>query len=58
MKNAGVHGLGDADVAHPSRLGLEGAALLVSGRPNSLTSRAPDTLKRSVMVLFIWALRS
>ena len=27
------------------------------GRPNSLTSRAPATLKRSVMVLFIWALR-
>ena len=27
------------------------------GRPNSLTSRAPDTLKRSFMVLFIWALR-
>ena len=27
------------------------------GRPNSLTSRAPDTLNRSVMVLFIDALR-
>ena len=27
-----------------------------SGRPNSLTSRAPDTLKRSFMVLFISAL--
>ena len=29
----------------------------MSGRPNSLTSRAPETLKRSVIVLFIWALR-
>ena len=28
------------------------------GRPNSLTRRAPDTLKRSFMVLFIWALRA
>ena len=28
-----------------------------AGRPNSLTRRAPETLKRSVMVLFIWALR-
>ena len=28
-----------------------------AGRPNSLTSRAPDTLNRSFMVLFIWALR-
>ncbi len=28
-----------------------------SGRPNSLTSRAPETLNRSFMVLFIWALR-
>ena len=27
-----------------------------SGRPNSFTSRAPDTLKRSVMVAFIAAL--
>ena len=27
-----------------------------AGRPNSLTSRAPETLKRSVIVLFIWAL--
>ena len=26
-----------------------------SGRPNSLTSSAPETLNRSVMVLFIWA---
>ena len=25
------------------------------GRPNNLTSRAPDTLNRSVMVVFIWA---
>ena len=29
-----------------------------SVRPNSLTSRAPDTLKRSVIVVFIDALRS
>ncbi len=28
-----------------------------AGRPNSLTNSAPDTLKRSVMVLFICALR-
>ena len=28
------------------------------GRPNSLTSRAPETLNRSFMVLFIWALRA
>ncbi len=27
-----------------------------SGRPNSLTSSAPETLKRSVIVLVIWAL--
>ncbi len=29
-----------------------------SGRPNSLTSSAPETLNRSVMVVFISALRS
>ncbi len=27
-----------------------------SGRPNSLTRSAPETLKRSVMVFVIWAL--
>ena len=34
------------------------AAASSSVRPNSLTSSAPDTLKRSVIVVFIDALRS
>ena len=36
---------------------LSKASRSSSGRPNSLTRRAPDTLKRSFMVVFIWALR-
>ena len=39
----------DADVAHPAGPVRERLRLVV-GRPNSFTSRAPDTLNRSVMV--------
>ena len=48
----------DADVADPRRAAAEGLAPPPSGRPNSLTSSAPATLNRSVIVAFIEALSS
>ena len=50
-------GQADAGVAHgrrPARRRL--GRLLASGRPNSLTSRAPETLNRSVIVALMSAL--
>ena len=49
-----VHRGGDADVAHAGRTARELVALAI-GRPNSLASIAPATLKRSAVMLFISA---
>ena len=56
-EEAGIGGLGDADVADPAGLVLEGGAPRPRAVPSSLTSMAPPTLKRSCMTMFISLLR-
>ena len=51
-----VHRLLDADVAHPAGPVGERARTRRGSRPNSLTSSAPETLNRSVIVVPISAL--
>ena len=50
-RNPGVHGLGDADVAPVLRQAEVRSSSPM--RPKSLTSSAPATLKRSLMVTFV-----
>ena len=53
-----VHRRADARVAHRRRRGGSNVASSRSRSPNSLTSIAPETLKRSVICVFIAALCS
>ena len=56
-KNSGVQGLGDADVADLAGLLLEFVVLPGPAGRTASPAGPPKTLKRSVMVLFIWAFR-